>query len=79
MIQLDPVADGDPLAWALERIRARLPQMLERAGAADVAARVDFAALEEALPRVTQAAFRARYEHDDAQVLAAAVAAGGRR
>jgi hypothetical protein len=52
--------------------------MLERAGAADVAARIDFAALEAALPRVTQAAFRARYEHDGARVLAAAVAVGGR-
>jgi hypothetical protein len=79
MIQLDPVADGDPLAWALERIRTRLPQMLERAGAGDVAARLDFAALEDALPRVTQAAFRARYEHDDERVLAAAAAAEGRR
>jgi hypothetical protein len=78
MIHLDPVADGDPLAWALERIRTRLPQMLARAGAADVAERIDFAALEDALPRVTQAAFRARYEHEDAKVLAAAVAAGSR-
>jgi hypothetical protein len=79
MIQLDPVADGDPLAWALERIHSRLPQMLERAGAADVARRIDFAALEAALPRVTEAAFRARYQHDDAAVRAAALAAGGRR
>lgn len=78
MIQLDPVAEGDPLVWALERIRTRLPQMLARAGAADVAAALDFAALEAALPRVTEAAFRARYEHDDAKVLAAAVAAGER-
>jgi hypothetical protein len=62
MIHLDPVADGDPLLWALDRIRTRLPQMLERAGAADVAARLDFAALEAALPRVTEAAFRARYD-----------------
>jgi hypothetical protein len=53
--------------------------MLARAGAAEVAASIDFAALEAALPRVTEAAFRARYEHDDAQVLAEAVAAGGRR
>jgi hypothetical protein len=79
MIHLDPVADGDPLVWALERIRARLPQMLERAGAAELAARIDLAALEAALPRVTQAAFRARYEHDDEKILAAAVAVGGRR
>jgi hypothetical protein len=76
MIHLDPVADGDPLHWALERIRTRLPQMLARAGASDVAARVDPAALEEALPRITQAAFRARYEHDDEKILAAAVAPG---
>jgi len=66
MIHLDPVADGDPLAWALERLRTRLPQMLARAGAADVAARVDPAALEDALPRVTEAAYRARYPHDAA-------------
>jgi len=79
MVHMDPIADGDPLHWALERIRTRLPQMLERAGAADVARRVDFAALEEALPRVTEAAFRARYEHDDAAVEAAAVADGARR
>ena len=79
MIHLDPVADGDPLGWALERLRTRLPQMLARAGAPDVAERVDFGALEEALPRVTQAAFRARYEHDDAKVLAAALEVGARR
>ena len=74
MVHLDPVADGDPLAWALERIRTRLPQMLARAGAADVAERVDLAAIEEALPRITQAAFRARYEHaDDETILAGAL------
>jgi hypothetical protein len=78
MIHLDPVADGDPLHWALERIRTRLPQMLARAGAADVAERVDPAALEEALPLITQAAFRARFEHDDEKTLAGAVAAGQR-
>lgn len=67
MIHLDPVADGDPLTWALDRIRTRLAQMLSRAGAADVAGQLDAAALEEALPRVTRAAFRARYEsHEDA-------------
>ena len=37
---VDPIADGDPLAWALERIRTRLPQMLARAGADDVAAAI---------------------------------------
>jgi hypothetical protein len=69
MIHLDPIADGDPLSWALERIRTRLPQMLARAGAADVAARVDLAALERALPRVAEAAYRARYHSDAGAVL----------
>ena len=65
MIHVDPVADGDPLAWALERIRTRLPQMLARAGADELAGRVDASALEEALIRVTEAAFRARIAAPD--------------
>jgi len=67
MVHLDPVADGDALAWALERIRTRLPQMLVRAGAPDVAARVDATALEAAMPLITRAAFRARFEHEEEQ------------
>ena len=73
MLHLDPIADGDPLAWALERIRTRLPQMLARAGAADVAARVDPDALERALPRVAEAAYRARYQSDAGAVLRSAL------
>jgi hypothetical protein len=76
MVHLDPIADGDALAWAIERIRTRLPQMLERAGAPEVARRLDAAALEAALPRVTEAAYRARYEHDDAQIHEAALRRG---
>lgn len=73
MLHLDPVADGDPLCWALERIRTRLTQMLIRAGASDIAARLDPALVEEALPRVTEAAWRLRYHHDDKEVLAGAL------
>ena len=51
MLHLDPVADGDPLAWALERIRTRLPQMLTRAGAGDVAARVAQGRVEAVLAK----------------------------
>lgn len=61
VLQIDAVADGDPLTWALERIRTRLPQMLVRAGAADIAAQVDPAAIEAVLPRVIEAAYRLRY------------------
>jgi hypothetical protein len=73
MLHMDPIADGDPLAWALERIRTRLPQMLVRAGAADVAARVDPAEIERALPRVAEAAYRARYHSDAGAVLRSAL------
>ena len=74
MIHIDPIADGDPLAWALERLHSRLLQMLERAGAKDVAARLDPGAIDSALPRVAEAAYRARYHHDDPATLAGALA-----
>jgi hypothetical protein len=78
MLHLDPVADGDPLLWALERIRTRLPQMLERAGAGAVAAELDLRTLEALLPRIRSAAFRARWGRDDAAVERAALAAARR-
>ena len=78
MLHLDPIADGDPLAWALERLRTRLPQMLERAGAVEAAARLDPRRVDALLPRVAEAAFRARYHHDDDAILRGAVAAGAR-
>ncbi len=74
IVHIDAVADGDPLAWALDRIRTRLPQMLERAGADDVAQRVDASALEAILPQVSEAAYRARYHHDDRAILEGALA-----
>ena len=74
MIHIDPVADGDPLAWSLERIRTRLPQMLERAGAAELARRVDLAQLEAVVPLVSEAAYRARFHHDAAAIRRAAMA-----
>jgi len=78
MLHVDPVADGDPLAWALERIRTRLPQMLERAGAGEAAGRVDPRRVDAVLPRVAEAAFRARYHHDDDEILRGALGAARR-
>jgi hypothetical protein len=63
MVHLDAVADGDPLDWALGRVRTRLGPMLERAGAADLAARLDAAAIEAALPEIAEVAFRVRASH----------------
>ena len=70
MLHIDPVADGDAMGWALDRLRTRLPQMLERAGAGFLSARLEAGLLDAALPRVAEAAYRSRYEYaegDDAQ------------
>lgn len=73
MLHIDPVADGDPLIWALDRIRTRLPQMLERAGARELALRIDQRLVDAALPRVSEAAWRARFHHDEEAVLEGAL------
>lgn len=73
MLHLDPIAEGDALEWALGCIQSRLPQMLARAGAADLAKRMDPVAIAAAMPRVTDAAYRARFHSDDARILAGAL------
>ena len=78
MVHLDSVADGDPLAWALDRLRSRLLPMLTRAGASDVAKKVDVTAIDAVLPRIAETAFRLRHaDHDDAKIHAAAVRQAG--
>lgn len=62
VLHLDPVADGDPLTWALDRIRTRLPQMLERAGVPELAKQVDPAEIERVMPRIIELAFRKRFQ-----------------
>jgi hypothetical protein len=52
---LDPTLEGDPMAWALERLRTRMPAVLRKVGAPDVAERIDAAALEAAIPAVVAA------------------------
>lgn len=51
--------DGDPMEWALERLRTRMPEVLAKVGAPDLAAQVDLAAIEAALPEVLDAIARA--------------------
>lgn len=70
MIHLDRHASGDPLDWALDCIRTRLSQMLERAGAAELAARVEPRRIDEILPMVAEAAYRVRFQHDDVAIRA---------
>jgi len=56
---LDPTLEGDPLEWALERVRTRLPDVLRKVGAPELADRVDPAAIAAALPAVRAAITRA--------------------
>jgi hypothetical protein len=56
---LDATLEGDPMAWSLERLRTRMPAVLRKVGAADVAERVDPAAIEAAVPAVVAAVERA--------------------
>jgi hypothetical protein len=58
-VDWDEVANGPMLPWALDRIRTRLPEMLTEAGGADLAARVDHAAVELAVDRVGELAYAA--------------------
>lgn len=73
MIHIDPVASGDPLDWALRCIRHQLRPMLERAGAAKSASHFEAAQVEAILPRVAEAAYRARFNYDEKSIRAAAL------
>jgi hypothetical protein len=59
IIKYDGVANGDMLPWAIDRIATRLPEMLARAGAAELAQAVEPAAIREALPLIGQACLAA--------------------
>ena len=56
---LDPTLDGDPMEWALDRLRTRMPEVLTKVGAPELAAQVDPGAIEAALPEVREAVARA--------------------
>ncbi len=73
MIHIDPDALGDPTAWAMERMRTRLPEMLTRAGAAEIASQVDPSLIEAILPAVAEEAQRARLRHDPDAIRRAAL------
>jgi hypothetical protein len=60
MLHMDPAALGDPVEFALESIERRLPALLARAGAAEVAGDVDGHALERALRAARDEAMRLR-------------------
>ena len=51
-VPLDTAAEGDPLQWTLARLRARLPAMLIRADAPDLARALDQRDIDAALPQI---------------------------
>jgi hypothetical protein len=59
VIPYDPVALGDMLPWAVERLRTRLPAMLRAAGGEAVAGRLDPARLGPVIDQVEALARRA--------------------
>lgn len=77
LLGIDSVANGDPLGFTLETLRTRLREMLLRAGgpAEALARQVDMRIVEAALPRVAEAAYRARFGSDEQAVLTNALKA----
>lgn len=51
-LMLDYTAEGDPLPWALDRLRTRLIPMLVRAGYPDTARNIDPRLVSEGLDKV---------------------------
>ena len=51
-VSLDTAAEGDPLQWTLARLRTRLPAMLIRADAPDLARALDQRDIDAALPQI---------------------------
>ncbi len=51
-LELDYTAEGDPLTWALDKIRTRLPVMLLKCQADEVARNLDQRDVDAALPKV---------------------------
>ena len=56
IVDFDPVALGEMLPWALAQLRNRLRPMLERAGAHDLAARIEPGSFAARLPELEQLA-----------------------
>ena len=51
-LELDYTAEGDPLAWTLDKIQHRLPTMLIRCEAVNIARNIDQRDVDAALPKI---------------------------
>jgi hypothetical protein len=52
LYRMDPIADGNPIGWAVKTLQTKLPKMLERAGYPRLAAATDLAEVGQVLPQV---------------------------
>ena len=50
LYRMDPIADGNPIGWAIKTLGTKLPKMLERAGYPQIAAETDLAEVAGILP-----------------------------
>ena len=50
LYRMDPIADGNPIAWTIETLGTKLPKMLERAGYPQIAEKTNLAAVKRILP-----------------------------
>jgi hypothetical protein len=62
VVRIDEIAEGDPVGWTIGRVRDRLPEMLEYAGAAETAAavRANASEVSAAVDRLADLLDRAR-------------------
>ncbi len=60
VVRIDDVAEGDPLAWMLRTLRARLPEMLEHVGLPELATlvRADIATVQVAIDELERVVAR---------------------
>ena len=52
LFRMDPIADGNPIAWTIKTLGTKLPKMLERAGYPQIAKATPVAAVRRLLPEV---------------------------
>jgi len=65
-LELDFTAEGDPMAWALDKIRNRLPVMLLKCQADDVARKFDQREVNAVLPKIVAWAERQTHARAEA-------------
>ena len=52
LYRMDPTADGNPIGWTIKTMKAKLPDMLNRAGYPEIAKEIDLEVLMEVLPEL---------------------------